>query len=104
DSAVGKPCGGRKTGKQLREDWKRNAGSSGGKGRPTVRCQVLLSVKELLQEAVLENVRFVVVNRAINLDRVIAGVTNFDGGIGVEFALDSKRPLLDVRRGQIRVD
>src|SRR4029079_17853389 len=101
---VSKPCRRRKPGKQLREDWKRNAGSTGRKGRSTVGYKVLLSVQELLKEAVLEDVRFVVVNRAIELSCVIAGVTNVDSGIGVEFALESKRPLLDVGRGQIRVD
>ena len=87
---VSKASPGSQPGEQLGEDWKGYSASAWREGRSAVSRKILLSVQELLQEPILEDVRFVVVNRAVDLCRVVAGVTNFYSGVGVDLAFDAE--------------
>src|SRR5262249_445529 len=63
-----------------------------------------LSVQELLQKAVLEDVNLVDVERAPEFDGVVADITYFDRRLRRNLTLDAERPLLHIGRAQVRIE
>ena len=75
----------------------------GAKLAAAIGGQIFLRVQKLLQKAVLENIQLVHIERAIQLDGVIADVARFDGDLACDLAFNAERPLLHIRRAQVGI-